>query len=235
MKTQIAEQQVTPQLAAKIAPDVVNSIGQQKLQAKAIAANKMKSVLDKAFSMAAQKLGGKTDSRVKGIDTASKKIVTKRMEGRDYDIDDLNDMLGIRLVVDKADLPKAIKEVKSMEQAGLFKINKQEEVKDGFYHATHFDLKLPDGNRAEAQIMKPQEEAESTLNHSIRAEHGSNPPAPLKAIQAAQANIAKKLPNNKASQVADAVKQLTKQNNNQSLSPQITAAIASQAQNAYNG
>lgn len=222
----IPEESVTSQVAQHVAPDVVSQQGQQQLQAKAVAANKIKGVLDQAFQMAAKSLSGKASSRIKDIDTAQKKIVQKRLQGRDYGIADLNDMLGIRLTVDKADIPKAKKEVENMQKAGLFTINKQEEVKTGNYSAYHFDITAPDGTKAEAQIMSPQQEAESMLNHSMRSVAGENPDAAIKTVTDAQASIAKKLPNEKANQVAETLKQLMKQNNNNPLPPTVTAQVA---------
>lgn len=99
MKAQIGEQQVTPQLTAKVAPDVINLQGQQQLQAKQVAANKIKGMLDQALQMASGKIGGHASTRVKDLDTAAKKVVQKRVEGRpEYDVDDLRDILGGRKI-----------------------------------------------------------------------------------------------------------------------------------------
>lgn len=220
----VAEEQVTPQIAQQVAPDVTP----QALQAKQIGANKIKSVLDQALSMAAKKVGGTFSSRVKDADTMQKKIVTKRLAGRDYKLDDLNDAWGGRLVVDKSDIGKAKSEIKDMAKSGLFKIDKQEDVSTGTYHAFHTDIITPDGNKGEIQIMTPQERAESLVNHSIRAVAGEKPDPALKAVVEAQASIAKKLPNQKASQMGDAIEQMMKQNNNSPLSPTITAQVAQQ-------
>lgn len=222
----IPEEAVTPQLAQQVAPDVTPQV----LQAKQIGANKIKSVLDQALSMAAKKVGGTFSSRVKDADTMQKKIVTKRLAGRDYKLDDLNDAWGGRLVVDKSDIGKAKSEIKSMEKAGLFKIDKQEDASTGTYHAFHTDIITPDGNKGEIQIMTPQERAESLANHSIRAVAGEKPDPAMKAVVEAQASIAKKLPNQKASQMGDAIEQMMKQNQNNPLPPTITAQIAQSAQ-----
>ncbi len=226
----VAEQQITPQVAQQVAPDVISTQGQQQLQAKQIGANKIKGILDQALKMAADKLGGTFSSRVKDLDTMQKKIVQKRLQGRDYGINEINDAWGGRIVVDKSDIGKAKSEVKDMEKAGLFKIHKQEEVTTGSYHAFHMDITTPDGQRGEIQLMSPQERAESLANHSIRAIAGEKPNPELKAVADAQAQIAKKLPNNKASQMGDIIEKMMKQNNNKPLSPTITAQAAMQAQ-----
>lgn len=229
MKT-IPEESVTPQLAQQVAPDITSQQGQQQLQAKQVAANKIKGVLDQALGMAAKKLGGTFSSRVKDIDTMQKKIVQKRLQGRDYDISDINDAFGGRLVVDKSDVGKAKTEIKEMEKAGLFKIQKQEDVTTGSYHANHTDIQTPDGNMGEIQIMSPQERAESLANHSIRAIAGEKPDPAMKAVTEAQAKIAKKLPNDKASQMGDIIEQMMKKSNNKPLPPTVTATVAAQAQ-----
>lgn len=227
MKQSIGEQQITPQIEQTVAPDV----NRMELQKKAIAANQIKGVLDGALSMAADKLGGHSSTRVKDIDTAAKKIAQKRIEGRsDYDEGDLRDMLGGRLVIDKKDIPKAKSEIQEMSKQGLFKIKKEEQRKDGNYSAYHYDVQFPTGDMGEIQIMTHQAAMESTLNHSMRAVYGENPPEPIRKLQDAQAEIAKKTDNNTAQKIADVINQLTKQNNNKPLNPIITASLAKQAQ-----
>lgn len=221
----IPEEAVTPQLAQQVAPDVTP----QALQAKQIGANKIKSVLDQALGMAAKKLGGTFSSRIKDPDTMQKKVVQKRLQGRNYNLNDLNDAWGGRLVVDKSDIGKAKTELKEMAKAGLFTIGKQEDVHTGTYHAFHTDIITPDGTKGEIQIMQPQERAESLLNHSIRAVAGEKPDPALKTVTEAQAAIAKQLPNDKATHVGDIIEQLMKQNNNNPLPPTITAQVAQQA------
>lgn len=222
----IPEEAITPQIAQQVAPDVTP----QQVQAKQIGANKIKSVLDQALAMAAKKIGGTFSSRVKDADTMQKKIVQKRLQGRDYNLDDLNDTWGGRLVVDKSDIGKAKSEINDMEKSGLFKIDKQEDVHTGTYHAFHTDIITPDGQKGEIQIMTPQERTESLLNHSIRSVAGEKPDPALKAVVEAQANIAKKLPNPQASQMGDVLEKMMKQNGNNPLNPTITAQVAQQAQ-----
>lgn len=232
MKTQIAEQQVTPQLAAKIAPDVVNSQGQQKLQEKLIGANKIKSILDQAFQLAAKTVNGTFSSRIKSPDTAIKKLITKRVEGRkDYDIDNINDLAGFRITINKqSDDKKILKEVKNMEAAGLFRIDKSELVRTGTYESKHVDFTTPDGNKGELQIMTHQQKATSLINHSLRSQYGENPPEPIKKVQEAQAKLTDNTSNNKAESISKTMEQLMKQNNDKPLSAHITAAVAMQAQ-----
>ncbi len=179
----IGEAQITPELAQKVAPDVMSPQGQQQLQAKSIAANRFKGVIDKALGMAAQKLGGTHSTRVKQLDTATQKIVQKRLQGRSYDIDNLNDMFGGRIVLsDKDDFGKAKDEIIKMSKAGLFKIKHMETVKTGNYDAYHVDIVAPDGLKGEIQLHTPRSEAESIANHDMRALHGEKPPTPVKKL-----------------------------------------------------
>ena len=76
---QIAEEQVNPQTMQQVAPDVVSPQGQQELQARRIAAGRVKGVLDTAFQMAAKTVNGSSSSRIKDFYTAIKKLVQKRL------------------------------------------------------------------------------------------------------------------------------------------------------------
>ena len=222
----IAEQQISPQLAQQVAPDVVNQQGQQQLQAKAIAAHKMKGVIDQALGVAADKLNGHSSTRVKDLDTAQKKIAQKRLQGREnYSVDDLNDMLGGRLAVDKKKIPEAKQEIQRMSKAGLFTIKKEQQVKEGTYSGYHYDIMTPDGNKGELQLHTDHTEAESIANHDIRAQQGENPDPKWQAVQDKQAEIIQDLPKGKAYAITQALQSLHKMNNNKPISPILTASV----------
>ena len=226
MKPNIGEAQITPQLTATVAPDVATPQGQNQLVAKAVAANQIKVMLDKALEMASKAVGGTFSSRVKDLDTAQKKIVQKRLQGRDYGVSDVNDMLGGRITVNsKGDFGAAKKEIEKMADTGMFKIKKAEPVKQGNYEAFHFDVTMPNGLGAELQIHTHQSEAEAVANHDMRAIHGENPPKQVKKLVDTQAGIIKDLPNPKARAVADALQTLHKQNDNKPIDTKITASI----------
>lgn len=228
----IGEQQVSPHLLAKVAPDVASQEGQAKLQEKRMAAQKLQGMLDKALSVAAKRLGGDSSTRVKDIDTAAKKVGQKRIQdGNDkYGIDDLRDLLGGRLVIDKNKIPAAKDEISAMEKAGLFKIKKAEERTVGTYSAFHYDVKLPDGTMGEIQLHSPKSEAVSVANHDIRAQYGDKPPKPLQQVQKKQADIIDKMPSEKAKLITTALQSMHKANNNKPIPLIHTAAvIASQA------
>ena len=230
MKQHIAEQSVTPQLLKKIAPDVVSSQGQEKLMANAVMASKVKGLLDKALGLAADKLGGKSSSRIKSIETTMKKIGTKRLEHRDYHIDDINDTIGGRISVEKdSDIPLAEKEVDQMGKTGLFKIKKKQDVNVGTYNARHIDVEFPNGTNGEIQLMTHQQEATSLVNHDLRALHGENPPPLVKSLQEKQAKITGKMPNDKAKTFSHALAALHQATDGQPVSPEITTQML----NAY--
>lgn len=233
MKAQIGEQQVTPQLTAKVAPDVINLQGQQQLQAKQVAANKIKGMLDQALQMASGKIGGHASTRVKDLDTAAKKVVQKRVEGRpEYDVDDLRDILGGRIVVDKKDIPKAKAEIQEMSKQGLFKIKKEEQRSEGNYNAYHYDVKFPNGEYAELQIHTDRSEAESIANHDIRAKQGQEPSPQWQAVADKQAQIINSMPKDKAYAISQALQSLHKINNNKPIQPELTAAVVSSQRGA---
>ncbi len=218
-------------MVQQAAPDVVAPQGQSDLTAKMVGANRVKGMFETALKIAARNLGGTSSVRVKDPETAQKKIVQKRLEGRNYKIDNLNDLLGGRIVINKeSDLPKAKKEITDMAAAGLFKIKKQETVRSGNYDAFHSDLLFPNGTRAELQIHTPQSETESIANHDQRAIHGEKLPDPVKKLTDLQASIAEKLPNDRARLVSQALQSLHKQNNNQPIHPAITAAVLKNAE-----
>ncbi len=229
---QIAEEQVNPQTMQQVAPDVVSPQGQQELQARRIAAGRVKGVLDTAFQMAAKTVNGSSSSRIKDFDTAIKKLVQKRLSGRkDYDMSDINDLAGFRITINKqSDLKPVLKEIKDMQSAGLFKILKSEPVTTGTYTAHHVDFITSDNVKGELQIMTPQQKATSMVNHSLRSQFGENPPPAVKKLQDAQASLTNKASNPKAEAISKSLEQLMKQNNNNPLHPVLTAAIAQQAQ-----
>ena len=206
----IPEQQITPQLLKKVSPDVT----EEKVMAKRVGASKIKDMMDKALAMAANAIGGTFSSRVKNTDTIQQKVTQKRLEGRtDYSLDDVNDILGLRLIVNSPkDYPKAEEQVKEMSKQGLFNIKKREDVKTGTYHAVHFDTRALNGTPMEIQIHTKQSEAESLANHQIRAEYGEKPEGIVKALRDKQADMVKDLHPDRAKALSHAITTLNEQN-----------------------
>lgn len=226
MKQTIGEQQIHPQLLQKVAPDVVSTEGQQKLQSKQLAAQRLQGVLDKALQIASTRLGGDASTRIKDTDTAMKKVGQKRLEGRaDYSIDDLRDLLGGRLVVDKDKIPQAKEEIGHMQKAGLFTIKKEEQRNVGDYQAYHYDVKMPDGTMAELQIHTKKSEASSIANHDIRANFGDKPPKEWQQIQEKQAAMIDNMSGEKAKALTQALQSLHKMSDNKPIPAVLTAAV----------
>ncbi len=226
-----AEEQVTPQMAQQVAPDVVSDHGQQQLSQKIAQAHQAKQHLDAIFEAIANHVGAhESYSRVKDQDTATKKIVTKRMEGRDYGLDDLNDLAGFRIIIkSNSQIPKVLNAIDKLDKMGVIDVKKKEKVKEGTYSATHIDGAF-NGTKFELQVMSPSQEAESLVNHSIRSVAGQEPGGALEQLRDKQAQVANALPDDKARVASGAVRQAMQMTQNQPLPPQLTASILNQAQ-----
>ncbi len=212
MKQQVAEQEINDKLLKKIAPDVISENGQKELMAKRMAAHHMQGMLDRALAMASNAIGGTFSTRVKDSDVATKKIAQKRLQGRDYGIKNLNDMLGGRLVVNSPkDFDKAEEQINEMAKQGIFTIKKKEHIKTGNYDARHFDVKLPNGLTGEVQVHTKHSEAESMANHQIRAEFGEKPEGIVKALRDKQADIIDDMHPDHAKALSHAISLLQKQ------------------------
>ncbi len=230
MKTQIAEQDVTPQLLKKIAPDVVSSQGQEKLMAKTMQAAKMKDMLETALKLAAKEIGGEITSRIKTIDTMKRKIAQKRLSGRDYDISDINDAYGARWIIDKSKIGKAKEEIRNMAKAGLFKIKKEQDVKDNEYHGYHFDIETLDSSKGELQVHHPQSALEATSNHTLRYDYGDMPKGHIVSkLKHEQRERAYDTPNDEALAKTHLIQSLEKQQGGKTTPMQTAMVLALQA------
>lgn len=226
----IGEAAITPQTMQQVAPDVQSPQGQQQLFQKAVGANVAKKQLDAVLGAVAAHLGATSSTRVKNIETASQKIAQKRLQGRDYGVSDINDMLGGRIVVkNDKDIPKAKQAMQKLSEAGVFAIMKEQHVKQGTYDGYHYDVKLSNGQPAEVQIHTPQSEAEAVVNHSLRAVHGEKPQDKVvEQMRDKQAQVVKSFPNEKANAVTQIIQGLAKQQKGL-VTPQQSAAVLSQA------
>lgn len=229
MEKNVPEGQISPQTLQQVAPDVASPSGQQQLFTKAVKAHVAKKQLDAIMQAVATHLGATTNSRVKNIETASNKIVQKRLQGRnEYNIDSVNDMLGTRIILkNKGDFPKAKQVLEKLADAGVFTINKQQPVKKGSYDAYHMDVTMGNGTDAEIQLHTPQSEAEAMVNHSMRSQYGEKPNDPnVEALKEKQAGIVKTMPNDKAKAVTDALQQMMQQQKGQVLPQQSAQLLA---------
>lgn len=223
------EAQITPPVQAQITPDLVSQQGKQVLHSTLANTIVQKKFLDYIFKGIADKMGVEFNSRIKNPETVIQKVATKRMEGRDYNLDDVNDSYGGRFVIKK---PSQVGQIQGMlhkaEELGVFKIDKQEERTQATYHAYHMDIITPDKVRGEIQIMSPAEELESVANHSLRAVFGQKPAPEVAKLRDIQANLAKKIPGEAAHQKAQQIQDIGKQMGDKPIDPRITAAVLKQ-------
>ena len=226
MNPKVPEAQVTPPVQQQVTPDLVNEQGQQQLAGKIAQTTEKKDFLDYILKGIAEKAGADFSSRVKNPETVVQKVATKRLAGRKYGLDDVNDVYGGRFIIKNSSEVNSIKKMlKTAEELGVFKIGKTEERTQATYHAHHLDITTPDGVKGEIQIMTPQEELEAVANHSLRSVHGEKPPEDVAQLRDKQAELAKKLSNSKAHEKAQQIQDVAKQLGDKPLSPQIPASI----------
>lgn len=226
----IAESQVTPQMMGQVAPDVLSPQGGQQMFQKMAKATLDKKGLDAVFKAIADKYEGNFTSRIKAPQTVAQKIVQKRVEGRDYGLDNVNDLYGARLIMDKKNFPKALKDIEKIADVLNFKINKSEDASHGTYEGYHVDMQGKDGNKFEVQLHTPQSNLEATVNHTMRSQFGENPQNDaVQTLREKQAKVAKDLPNDKANVVAQALQKMSSNQGGQ-ISPTQSAQALAMAQ-----
>ena len=227
----VGEAAIPPQVQGQVAGDVVSPQGKQELFQRMAKATVDRKGLDEIFGAIAKKYGGDFDSRIKSPQTVVQKIAQKRLQGRDYKIDDVNDLYGGRLIIQKPDFPKAIEDIKKISEALNFDIYKNEDASHGTYKGWHLDLKDSQGGKFEIQIHTPQSESEAVVNHSLRSQFGEKPNEAVEKLRQTQAKIVHKLPDIKARGVSEGIKQLSRQNNGQPLDPKLIATALATQQN----
>jgi ppGpp synthetase/RelA/SpoT-type nucleotidyltranferase len=222
----VPEAQVGPQVQAQVTPDLVAPQGQQQLAGKLAQTNEKKQFLDYILKGIAEKAGVEFSSRVKNPETVVQKVAAKRMEGRKYGLDDVNDVYGGRFIIKNPDQVGEIKKMlEKASELGVFKIGKQEERNQATYHAHHLDITTSDGVRGEIQIMTGKEELEAVANHGLRAVHGENPPPDVKELRNKQAELASKISYKEAHEKAQQIQAVAKQMGDKPLDPRIPASI----------
>lgn len=222
----LPENQVTPPVQNQVTPDLVSPQGKQALQSTLANTIVKKKFLDFLMNGIADKVGAEFASRVKNPETVIQKVATKRTEGRDYNLDDVNDTYGGRFVIKNPDDKDEIEGMlKKAQDLGVFKIGKQQEVTQATYHAFHTDITTPDGVRGEIQIMTPQEELEGVANHGLRSVFGENPPPQVAKLRDMQADLAGKISDNDAQTKSDQITQVAKSVGDKPVDPRIIANI----------
>lgn len=227
MNGSIGEAAISPQTQQQVAPDIQAPQGQQQLLQKAVQANKDKPMLESLLKGIADKFGGESQVRVKQIETMASKIAQKRLQQRDYGIDDINDSLGGRIIVKTSKQIQEVKDaLKTAGKQGAFIINKAEPVKTDDYKAFHFDITTPSGLPAEIQVHDQRSAANAVVNHDLRAVHGEKPAN--KAVEQLRDLQTKKLnnmPAGKALELSKVIQQMRQQNGSQPLPSPVTAKL----------
>lgn len=224
---QIGESQITPQVIQQVTPDVVSPQGKQQLMKSLGGAMINKPMLDDILGQLAKKIGATFSSRIKNPQTTVQKIAQKRIEGRKYGTEDINDPYGARIVVDnKSDISKAKQGIRELADKGALQILKSESVKNDTYSAYHIDIKTPDGVSGEIQIMTPSQELESVANHGLRAIYGEKQKGDVNKLREKQADIASKISPDKARQASATIQDLSKGRN---IDPRIIASVLQKA------
>ena len=220
------EASITPAQQQSVASDIVSPSGLQNLQQKLAQAISEKSKLDFILGGIAKKVGADFSSRIKNPQTAVRKIVQKRMEDRNYGVEDLNDNYGGRFVMsDSKMIPEVKKMMEKASSLGVFDIKKAQVVENGNYHAFHFDIETPEGTKGEIQLMNPQEELDSVANHSLRAVFGEKKPDQVNDLEDAQTKMIKAMPDAEAKGKAKLISLLQKRQEPNPLDPRVVATI----------
>lgn len=193
------EQSLNPNELQELVPDLVSSKGQQLVNTMLSKANKVKPELDNQFKLIAAQNGLDPnvdfESRVKNPDTVVKKVAVHRQAGKDgYRVNNVNDLYGARFIADTPNQKQRIMDaLQDLHSNNWMKIDKQEQVDHGTYHANHVDFNK-DGVKGEIQIHDPHSLFESVINHEIRAKYGEKPPAQLEAQKQANMTLGYKMP-----------------------------------------
>jgi ppGpp synthetase/RelA/SpoT-type nucleotidyltranferase len=222
------EAAITPQTQQAVVPDVLSTPGKQQLLQHLGNATNEKPILDSILHGLATKIGADFTSRVKNPQTTVQKIAQKRLQGRDYNVFNVNDAYGARIIINNTkDLQKAKAGLESLAKAGAIDIIKQQRVNNDTYSAYHIDIKTPQGTNGEVQIMTPKQELESLANHPLRAVHGEKPNDSVRQLKDKQAKLVKSISNTKASSLSQTIRQMSESNGAQPLDPRIIASVLS--------
>lgn len=222
----VGEAGLNPQQLQRNAGDVLTPDGKQQLFQHLAAATQQKEMLDFIFQGIANKNKADFSSRIKNPNTVVQKIAQKRMQGRDYNVQDINDAYGSRIIVNsEKQIPEVKKYIEKAGELGIIKINKSEMVKTDYHKAWHIDFETKQGTHGEVQILTPQEEANSTVNHDLRSVYGEKMQGQVKQLADIQSKKVTNMSNDKARALAQKISGIHKQTNGQPLPPQVNASI----------
>lgn len=224
MNPQMGEATIDQNTQQRMASDVVNPQGQQKMSSALASTMMKKGLLDFILKGISEKVGGEFTSRVKNPETMVQKIVKKRMDGEKYGMEDVNDVYGGRIIVNREDIPQVQKMLNKASELGVFDIKKQEMVKNEAHQAYHVDILTSDGVKGEIQVMTPQDELKSVAEHPLYSAIGDKLPKPAKELVDKQGKVIDTLNKDTAHSKAMAIQELGKQNNGL-VDPRVIAGI----------
>jgi len=228
------EMGMTQQQVAQLVPELSTPQGVTKVQQELGSVSKIKPIFDKILQPLAKKLGIEITTRVKSPTVLIRKVAQKRAEGRaSYGLKNINDTIGIRFVYKNETQKRQIESaVEAMRQDGFFHVLDKQDMKEGIYKATHWDIAIPIAGarviRGEVQSMTQEDAALATSDHDMRAVYNENIPAPLEKLKDRQATVIRKMPGDKQKQVANDLMNMHKRAGDMPLPPISTAAKIAQ-------
>lgn len=204
------EQSMSPQELNALVPDLVSPKGQALVQSMLGRAQQIQPELDNTFKLTAMQNGldpvKDYESRVKNADTLVKKVAVHRQGGKGgYRMNNVNDMYGGRFIADTPEQKaKIIDALHELHSNNFLKLDKEEQVDHGTYHAYHMDFSK-NGVKGEIQIHDPHSLFEAVVNHDIRAQYGENPPGKLGELKEKASEIGYKMPADQAQSTAQQI------------------------------
>lgn len=173
------ELQITDEDIKRHAPDLIDKRHQMASDLQIV--HQAKPQIDQIMQQIADQTGTSMSSRVKDPKAIIRKTVQKRMEQRDYELSDINDLFGARFVYPQGASPEpVIKAIKQAAKQGAFVIIKEEERNKAEYNAWHADIAFPLSDtqsiRGEVQVMDSASAAQAALGHDDHAQYGEDIP-----------------------------------------------------------
>lgn len=199
------ELQISDSDIKKHAPDLITKGAQIASDLKIV--HTIKPQLDQMMTKIAQSTGTTMSNRVKDPKQIVRKVVQKRMESRNYQLSDINDLVGYRFTTNnESEIPQVKKAIEQAAKNGALVIIDQQERDEENYHAYHYDVGFPIAHnktiRGEIQIMDANSEAQAAVSHDAHFIYGEKPPQQVQEKLDKQNKVVQTLPPIKAKQVA---------------------------------
>lgn len=220
------EQSLSPEQVAGLVPDLTSPKGQGLVNSFLQKAQKVKPGLDSMLGMVNAQAGLQPqdfESRLKNAETITRKVAVHRKAGKDgYRMNNVNDLYGARFIADTPDQKKQIiDQLHDLSSNNQIKIDKEEQVDHGTYHAYHIDFNHK-GVKGEIQVHDPHSLFEAVTNHEIRSKFGEKPPPPMDQIKQANSQMGYQMPAQQAQQVAQTIQAQRASKADLNAKPQLT-------------